>query len=82
MDKQLFNDWKRHPVTIIFSELIIEHRIALEKALLDSKFEIETIGINNRIKGQIVTLEMLEDLDNFLIEKIHREEDIVDEENA
>lgn len=73
MDKHLLKDWKRHPVTIGYLELVAEHLAALKEALVYEDVDINSIGRVNKIKGQINTLEMILDTDSFLAEKITKE---------
>lgn len=73
MDKLLLKDWQRHPVTIAYYELANEHLTALKELLIYEEVDINSIGRVNKIKGQINTLEMILDTENFLAEKLTKE---------
>ena len=84
MDKQLLRDWLNHPVSRIFVDLLAEHKAACEQLYLNTEAEANTVGVLNKIKGQINTFEMLVDLEEFLHERLTKEEvnEEDDEENA
>lgn len=78
LKRQQVKDWLESPVTLKFLGLIHEHLEANEESLsgivkhsLNIKDKVEDLA---QIKGQIFTLELIKNLEEFL------EEEIIDDE--
>lgn len=78
MRAQDLEQWINHPVTKLFKQLVDQHLNAnvevLQNAVRYAKsLKDVDLGRLEQYRGQIYTLELVSDLNNFMKEVLHRE---------